>query len=165
MSRASNLGEYSIALPLHDRLWAKIEVQGPDECWPWIAYRDKDGYGRLRVGSTNRVASALVCEEATGEPAGGRIAQHSCDHPWCCNPGHLSWGTHKSNQEDCKDKGRGRHGSRHGQAKLTEDQVLQIRSRYLPKDRVNGMGVLAQEFGVSFTLIDKVVRRQVWTHV
>ena len=36
--------------PLADRFWEKVDVHGPDECWPWKASNVK-GYGQLRVGT------------------------------------------------------------------------------------------------------------------
>jgi hypothetical protein len=33
-----------------ENFWAKIDVRGEDECWPWIAGTDKLGYGRFKLG-------------------------------------------------------------------------------------------------------------------
>lgn len=44
----------------------------------------------------NRAALWLV----SGDPGRGMLACHTCDHRWCLAPGHLYWGTYKSNGED-----------------------------------------------------------------
>ena len=62
---------------------------------------------------------------------------------------------------------KGRHrtpslkGSAHGEAKLTDAAVLDIRARYR---RGNGLA-LAAEYGVSPSLISLIVRRKAWTHI
>ena len=38
----------------------------------------------------------------------GRYILHSCDNSICCNPHHLSWGSHQDNMDDMKQ--RDRHG-------------------------------------------------------
>lgn len=40
----------------------------------------------------------------------GLFVMHSCDRPKCCNPEHLSVGTHWDNMADMRAKGRGRSG-------------------------------------------------------
>lgn len=30
-----------------ERLWAKVDKRGPDECWPWQARRSPKGYGDI----------------------------------------------------------------------------------------------------------------------
>ncbi len=38
---------------LEKRFWEKIDVQGIDDCWEWIASKSQNGYGRLTVGGKN----------------------------------------------------------------------------------------------------------------
>lgn len=63
------------------------------------------GYGAFGIGSkqygAHRVAYALANgfdPEAPAPP--GEIVMHSCDVPRCCNPAHLSAGTHSENGYD-----------------------------------------------------------------
>ena len=50
-----------------------------------------------------------------------------------------------------------------GSSKLTEDQVLEIRSRYVP--RLVGLQTLADEYGVSQRLILSIIQRRIWNHI
>jgi hypothetical protein len=56
-----------------------------------------------------------------------RVIRHTCDVKACIEPTHLRRGTHRDNARDAKERGRLAVGSRHGQAKLTEDLVEQAR--------------------------------------
>lgn len=90
---------------------------------------------------------------------------HHCDTPACWNPDHLFVGTHKDNMRDAYSKNRvpARIGEDHGCHKLTEDQVIEIRNRYVP--RTDSRHVLAKEFGVSHSLIYLIASRQIWKHL
>jgi hypothetical protein len=97
-----------------------------------------------------------------GEIPGGLYVMHSCDNRACVNPAHLSLGTHEDNMRDMTEKGRKPLGSRSSSAKLTEDQVSEIRRRHgggeVQRD-------LAREFGVGHTSIGRIVRGEGWKHV
>lgn len=92
---------------------------------------------------------------------------HLCDNPPCVNPAHLRSGTPSDNRQDCVGKGRDNRtlrvrGERSPHAKLTEDDVREIRRRV-----ANGEAkrALAREFGVSDTLIRYVATRRAWRYL
>lgn len=95
----------------------------------------------------------------------GMLVLHRCDNPSCVRPDHLFLGTQTDNMLDRKAKGRGNHrrGSRHGRAKLTEAQVLEIRSRYAAGDVTQTQ--LGDEYGVCHVVIGNIVRRRLWRHI
>jgi hypothetical protein len=81
----------------------------------------------------------------------------------------LTWGTRQENINDKRRHGtlrkghEGLKGEDHGRAKLTEEEVKEIRQRYdsgsvLQKE-------LADEFGVARGYISDIVNRETWTHV
>jgi hypothetical protein len=84
---------------------------------------------------------------------------HSCDNPPCCNPAHLSAGTPRENVEDAQRKGRHIRGERVGSARLTESDVMAIRSS--PKGAV----ALGREYGVSASTICDIRFWRTWRHV
>ena len=59
------------------------------------------------------------------------IVMHSCDTPSCVNPDHLSLGTQQDNMNDMVSKKRQATGASHYKTKLTEEQVLDIRTKRL----------------------------------
>jgi hypothetical protein len=72
----------------------------------------------------------------------------------------LRWGTAAENGADCIAHGRSGRGETHPRAKLTAEQVLEIRER-----RAGGeAGVaLAEEFGVTKEAIYNIQARRTWT--
>ena len=86
-----------------------MEKKGEDECWPWLGYRNRDGYGRVKINDwqyyAHRVIYNLVypgtidikAPKSTDEKG---FLLHTCDNPSCCNPKHLWVGTHRENMED-----------------------------------------------------------------
>jgi hypothetical protein len=81
----------------------------------------------------------------------------------CVNPAHLGYGTNADNARDMVEAGRQAKGVDHGRAKLTEEQVLEIRRRHA----AGGVTQLAlgDEFGVTNALISYIVRRKIWSHL
>lgn len=135
-----------------------------DECLIWPFFRDKDGYGRINIDGSPRVASRVVCEKAHGLPVvKTNEAAHSCNngHLGCVTKRHLSWKTSAENNEDKKANGTTNKGERCPASKLTDGEVLEIRSKLgtmLQKD-------LALMFGVSRSSIRDIRDRVTWGHV
>ena len=78
-------------------------------CWEWKGtVNAKDGRPYNTIPGNRRPANVIVLELYSGEHADNRVACHSCDNPICCNPHHLSWGTHQDNMDEMKE--RQRHG-------------------------------------------------------
>lgn len=87
---------------------------------------------------------------------------HKCDNRKCHNPKHLFLGTRKKNNEDMIEKGRAdlsHKGKDNAAAKLSDDDVLTIRQSELSYRRLAGI------YNVSFVLIGKIKRREIWRHL
>lgn len=147
----------SRAVPFKDR----IKVL-PDGCHEWTGYKDKDGYGTLRVNGKDYKAHRYACIQKYGEIPSGQLICHRCDNPSCCNPEHMFLGTIQDNNSDRDKKGRQAKGAKNGSAKLTEHNVRQIR-------RLSAEGYsqtrLAEIFGVKQTTISVIVLRKQWKHI
>lgn len=165
------------------RFWSKVNKNGPipthrpelGPCWVWTASLHDRGYGQLGDKNGHYFSHRISWTIENGPIPDGLQILHHCDNRTCVrNDGissHLFIGTQADNIQDmCK---KGRHyswfktnktrGEQHGHAKLTEQEVITIRERY----SIGGISQkqLAAEFNVSQTLIGRIVRRVIWTHI
>lgn len=106
----------------------------------------------------------VAWEAWNGTIPAGMWVLHHCDNPPCCNPAHLYLGTPADNNRDRDERGRHRalRGSQNGQAKLTEDDALEIRERYA----AGGVSqyALAAEYGVHQSAVWHVINGTGWRH-
>lgn len=120
-------------------LWSKVDIRGPDECWPWKGFTNEQGYGRTWFGDKGYYAHRVIYNlahpgeielSAPKDHSLSGFMMHSCDNPPCCNPAHLKPATRKENMADSSQKGRRPdfRGTLGPRAKLTEDDVIQIRN-------------------------------------
>lgn len=96
-------------MSLENRYWMKVDVRGPDECWPWTAATNC-GYGKIGIPgrwpeSAHRIAWLL----AFGPIPGELVVDHDCHnrdpncpggecaHRACQNPLHLCLKTRGAN--------------------------------------------------------------------
>jgi HNH endonuclease len=145
---------------LEERFWSKVKIGEPIECWPWLWFVDRDGYGRFGVGRSVERAHRIAYELTYG-PTELHVL-HKCDNPTCCNPGHLFAGTGADNVADRLAKGRQDEGDARGRALLTSGDVQELR-----RMRAEGTAVdlLAIRFRVSKSAIYKVLGGRAWKHV
>ena len=116
------------------------------------------------------MAHRVAWELAYGQVPNGLFVCHRCDNPPCVRPEHLFLGTARDNTQDAIAKGRfvfnlrpeTTRGEANGRAKITEDQVREIRKR---RESGVGTGSLAKEYGLSRSFVQKIVRRERWSHV
>jgi hypothetical protein len=88
------------------RFLSKIEMRGPDECWPWKASTDDSGYGLVWLTDALFKASRVAWRHFKGTDPSDKLVCHTCDNPPCCNPAHLFLGTKLDNNADRHRKGR-----------------------------------------------------------
>ena len=138
-----------------------------DDCLMWPFSKTGRGYGRLRINGKTRPAHRVMLECVVGpSPFDKPLALHSCGngHLGCCNPRHMYWGDLSDNVRDSIRHGthRPRRGENQHLAKLTERDVVEIRSR---NPFPGAERAWASEFGVSKSAIGSVIRRKNWAHV
>ncbi len=135
------------------------QVSKSEGCWLWGGAK-RLGYGRIRVNGKKVTASRLAYEIHFGPIPAGMLVCHRCDNPSCVRPDHLFLGTHAENVRDMVSKRRHIDGKRRGQengnAKLTEAQVLSIRSD------LRTQSAIAREYGVGQALVSKIKLGKLW---
>lgn len=155
--------KFQQSLPVIERLMSRLAF-GASDCWHWRGARSHDGYGTMRAMGEQK-ASRIAWKLFHGAIPAGMLVLHRCDNPACVNPEHLFLGTQLDNMKDMKAKGRRKGigaGASNGRAKLTSEQVTRIR-------RLTEFGVprkeLSQQFGVSRSSIDRIIKNQSWRAV
>jgi len=164
------------------------QVKKGDGCWLWKGPTN-GRYGRV---GRRTYAHRVSYELAHGPIPEGLFVMHKCDTPLCVRPDHLRVGTPKENTQDAVRKRRMATGDRHGthtrpetvargarhgtkthpekvnrgearpQAKLTEEQVRQIRGL---AELGEAPKLLARRYGVTTTVIRRIISGHAWRHV
>lgn len=158
-------------LTLEERFWEKVDQQGATQehvpglgpCWEWTAACTKSGYGVLNRGDGRVIrAHRLSAQMHFGVTLSRNDAViHRCDNPPCVNPDHLRVGRQSENVRDSVKKRRHKHGER-GAAKLRADDVREIHDLL---DRGSTHAAIAEEFGVSQSLIAMIATGRRWASV
>lgn len=138
-----------------------------DGCWGWTGQKHPHGYGEIERRYEGKryviLAHRISWILHKGKIPHGLRVLHACDNPPCTNPDHLFLGTQLENIQDAVMKGRNARGERLPGAKLTNITVRKIRELH------DSGGIthqaLADQFGVTRSLITCVVNRQIWKHV
>lgn len=148
-----------------DRFAMQMKAGDADECWPWIAGKDRDGYGVFRgvydgvmYGRATRYSWALHNRKQV--PA-NMLVCHSCDNPSCVNPNHLFLGTDLDNMLDkiAKDRHNIPKGELNVRAVLTEKQAIAILADPRPYLQI------AADYGVSDGTINDIKNKYSWKHL
>lgn len=178
-SRRCGAGRRKVSVS--DRFWANVVKT--DSCWLWTGDADKDGYGRIGRSGAQIRAHRFSYEIHNGAIPQGMLVCHTCDTPACVRPDHLWLGTAADNNEDMGRKGRRgavarektllyqnperspshidpkiTQGENNGRAKLTWEQVSEIRSLSGSLGTVE----LAQRYGISRGNIRRIVTGKYW---
>lgn len=148
--------------------FVKDEITG---CWNWLG-KTRSGkcklYGRIKVNKKSMPAHRFSWELHNEKKVpDGMIVMHKCDNPECVNPDHLCIGTTQDNSDDKVRKNRqakglsfvnrkAANGSRHGLAKLTENQAKEI------FNDTNSQRKIAERYGVSQTVIHNIKSMKTW---
>ncbi len=160
------------------RFHTKFERGSPTECWEWAGGYFNSGYGVFSYLGKNRCAHRVAYFFHYGVDPADKYVCHKCDNTKCVNPHHLFLGTPADNWNDARKKGRipigNNHyarrnperiarGTRNGHAKLTEQDVINIRKESV----TTGISApkLAEKYGVSSTTIYYIVKFKNWQHI
>lgn len=146
-----------------DRFWSKVDRRH-EECWIWTGSLDRLGYGTFWFRGASERAHRVAYELARGVAPGPRHVRHDCDNRACVNPSHLRLGTHAENMRDKSERGRvvTYRGSRNPSAKLTEEQVKEIRRLVAGGATLTSVG---HQFGTHRSNVRRIVNREKWAGV
>jgi len=142
------------------RFWALVDVGGADECWEWVAGKNRGGYGQFVFGGRQQSAHRLAWQFTYGHIPEGLCVCHRCDNPGCVNPYHLFLGTPADNSLDAARKGRMTRGEAISHSKLTEDEVLEIRRLLTASEKIQRD--IAKDFRVSDATISMIKTGKIW---
>lgn len=151
---------HHIKASLAERFWSKVDRSaGPDACWPWTGCT-KNGYGYMWGDNKKRalIASRVSFTLHFGDP-GDMDVCHTCDNRACVNPGHLFLGTQAENAADMVEKGRQAAGRRNAGARLTPEQVADIRRRRASGERNDD---IAARYGVHRHTVTNITKDHSW---
>lgn len=129
---------------------------------------DRSGYLRAclyRKAKLNfRPVHQLVLEAFIGPCPSGKEGAHNNGVKSNNSVGNLAWKTTKENGADKAVHG-SHKGVRNAKAKLTEEDVKEIRRLFKPRSREFGTVALGRKFGVSDATIGLIVRGNNWRHL
>lgn len=147
---------------LHVRRWLDDHAtHDGDDCLKWPFGVNDTGRGAAAINGKAMSAPRAMCLLAHGEPPTPQHeAAHSCGkgHEGCVNPRHLSWKTTSENRMDMAAHGTLPRGEAVNTAKLTKDQVREIRRIGSRMDRKDIAGM----FGVAPCTIWEIQTRRSW---
>lgn len=151
--------------PLEERFWSKVKKT--TTCWNWVGSA-ACGYGQFNIDGKIHKAHRISWELINGpipnkgKDYHGTCVLHRCDNRACVNPKHLFLGTNADNMKDKVKKNRQTKGEKSNSCKLTESQVLDIRSRPHCKGYQTQ---LAKEFNVHNSDISRIINKKHWKHI
>jgi hypothetical protein len=170
---------------------SKVKISNTG-CWEWQYTTNNKGYGQYRENGKRYFCHRYVYEKLKEKITNGLWVLHKCDNPKCCNPDHLFLGTHADNMRDMVNKGRaltgsrnpsvkypeklayGRrngnythpecrpHGETHGQAKLKEIDVINIKRLIEDGYRISD---ITKKYKVSHQTISAIKTSRKWAYL
>lgn len=145
------------------RFRTSFERGNEQACWEWKMRLNDNGYGWLwRTKGGHVLAHRMAYALENGYVPAGLVVRHLCHNPHCVNPCHLALGTYHDNRQDDLAAGKYPVGERNASARLTDCGAVLIRQMF--KAGVTQTDI-SKKFGLSLSLICKVVRNRRWLHV
>jgi len=153
-----------------EEIFSNCILDNKTGCWNWSrAIEPQTGYGAVKFFSKKMNTHRVVWILLYGKLDRHTYVCHHCDNRKCINPEHLFIGTQKDNMIDCSKKGRinsannAPKGESHQGAKLTTEQVLEIR-RLWSEEKMRIVDI-EKLYPVCWVNIYDIIHRKIWKHV
>jgi hypothetical protein len=132
----------------------EISASGCFECTSHC--KDKDGYPVISINSKQFRMNRFIYAVCFGDISEGLVVRHKCDNRACINPEHLELGTVVDNNRDRHERGRSIRSEDARTAKLTREQVQEIRESNLTHKELH------IKYGVSLGHVYKIKNGKIW---
>lgn len=134
----------------------------PNKCWKWVGEMHQSGrYGQCTYNGKAVSAQKLSYILFVGSVPEGLLVHQICGCKECIKPEHQLLMTREELQKEGS-KSMVWHGDKNGGAKLTEQQVWEIK---LLRERGMKVTELIERFNVSKRLIYYIVNGESWPHI
>lgn len=141
-------------------LHSMVDKSTDTGCWEWTGRLNNNGYGIISVGKGAVLMHRASWEVFCGDIPDHLYVLHKCDNRKCINPNHLFLGSLLDNNRDARQKMRTFTDGRHFNARLTVDEVLEIKN--MPSVSSDD---LASLYSVSRATINAIRSGRNWSHV
>ena len=139
--------------------WKSLEWHFEGSCIKTTSHAaNADGYPRINRDGKQRTIARHLLIRRYGRLLPGLVSRHTCDDRQCINPDHILIGTSIDNVRDMDSRGRrnAAKGEKHGNSKLTEQEVREIRAS------TERQRVLAARYGVIQQAISQIKTHTNW---
>ena len=150
------------------RIFNRIIINPDTNCWNWQGTVNLQGYATMGINRKTRLVHRVLYQLLGNTIPSKMLLCHHCDNPKCVNPNHLFVGTQSDNMKDSFNKGRIKppiislYGEKNGMCKLTQDQVLEIRSL---SSRGLSYSVIASKFHISPSHAGHIITGSRWQYL
>lgn len=153
-----------MSMPSEEPWYSEYYTIDTNGCWIWQGRIDPGDYGTLYHNGKHEKAHRVFWELHRGPIPEGKKVLHSCDVRPCVNPNHLFLGTQQDNVDDMVKKGRhvASKGARNGNARLTEDQVIEILA-LIDEGKIRQVEIAAL-YGIAHTTVS-YIKYKGWRHL
>ena len=152
-------------LDAYPSIAARVIPASQDECWNWTGMV-RDGYAKIKLPpyDDNTSVHRFVYQLVHGPiPHETPVVRHSCDNRRCINPNHLLAGTIDDNVRDRQDRKRQARGMSSGRRKVTEADVVYIRTNYVPYK--TPLKKFSDELGITIDQVHRIAKGKSWKHI